>query len=320
MNNIVLSDTNTHKHLGLNFSSSCTWSNHVNDITAKAWTRLNLMRALKFRISRKALEQMYVAFILPLLEYCDSVWDNCSAETKNKLEAVHIEAARVITGATKLCSIEKLLADLGWESLQDRRNKHKLVIFYKIVNHIAPNYLSDLVPPLTHETNRYNLRNANDIRNFHANTNLYYNSFFPSTIRAWNNLSEETKQVTTVSAFKYRLNSDLQKPPKYFNAGSRIGQILHSRIRLECSSLGSHLYMKNIIPDPSCRCGSFESAYHFFFICPMFTDARARYLPNNLHNYTLRDFLFGMTEKTIPENEELFIQVQNFIIKSGRFA
>lgn len=287
---------------------------------SKGMDKVESHESFEFRISRKALEQMYVAFILPLLEYCDSVWDNCSAETKNKLEAVHIEAARVITGATKLCSIEKLLADLGWESLQDRRNKHKLVIFYKIVNHIAPNYLSDLVPPLTHETNRYNLRNANDIRNFHANTNLYYNSFFPSTIRAWNNLSEETKQVTTVSAFKYRLNSDLQKPPKYFNAGSRIGQILHSRIRLECSSLGSHLYMKNIIPDPSCRCGSFESAYHFFFICPMFTDARARYLPNNLHNYTLRDFLFGMIEKTIPENEELFIQVQNFIIKSGRFA
>ena len=63
------------------------------------------MRALKFRASRKSLEQIYISFIRPLLEYCDSVWDNFSTEAKKQLEAIHIEAARTITGATKLCSI-----------------------------------------------------------------------------------------------------------------------------------------------------------------------------------------------------------------------
>ena len=79
----------------------------------RAWVRLNLMRALKFRISRKSLEQMYVSFIRPLLEYCDSVLDNSSSEMKKKLVAIHIEAARTITGATKLCSIDKLLSELA---------------------------------------------------------------------------------------------------------------------------------------------------------------------------------------------------------------
>ena len=50
---------------------------------------------------------------------------------KKKLDAIHIEAARTITGATKLCSRDKLLADLGWESLQSSRDKHKLVISIK---------------------------------------------------------------------------------------------------------------------------------------------------------------------------------------------
>ena len=131
MNNTVLTEIDCHKHLGITLSSSCTWTDHINLKTEKVWVRLNLMRALKFRISRKALKQMYISFIRPLLEYCDSVWDNASTETKQKLEAVHIEAARTIAGATKLCSIQKLFDDLGWESLQSRRNKHKLVIFYK---------------------------------------------------------------------------------------------------------------------------------------------------------------------------------------------
>ena len=55
-----------------------------------------------------------MAFVRSLLEYSDVVWDNCSLETKNQLDAIHVEAARIITGATKLCSIEKLYFDLEW--------------------------------------------------------------------------------------------------------------------------------------------------------------------------------------------------------------
>ena len=40
------------------------------------------MRLLKFKINRKALEKMYIAFIHPLLEYSDSVWDNSPAYVK----------------------------------------------------------------------------------------------------------------------------------------------------------------------------------------------------------------------------------------------
>ena len=126
MINTVLTETDTHKHLGLTLSNTCTWSNHFQTITTKAWTRLNLLRALQFRVSRKSLEQMYIPFVRPLLEYCDSVWDNASVDSKKQLDAVHIEAARIITGATKLCSIEKLqsysLTILGWESLHNRQH------------------------------------------------------------------------------------------------------------------------------------------------------------------------------------------------------
>ena len=57
-------------------------------------------------MSRTALEKMYMAFVRPLLEYSDVVWDNCSLETKKQLDTIHVEAARIITGATKLCSTQ----------------------------------------------------------------------------------------------------------------------------------------------------------------------------------------------------------------------
>ena len=320
MDDVILTESDTHKHLGITFSASCTWSNHIQNITRKAMTRLNLMRTLKFKVSRTALERIYISFIRPLLEYSDSVWDNCSNEAKKQLDSIHIEAARIITGATKLCSINKLFVDIGWDSLQNRRNKHKLVIFYKIMNGLTPDYLSGCVPPLVQDTTTYNLRNSNDIQSLHANTNLFYNSFFPSTIRAWNSLPEDIKQATSVASFKYRLNKDIKKPPKYYNAGTRIGQILQARMRMECSSLNSHLYRKNIVSTPSCQCGGFESPYHFFFQCPRYAAARNRFLPNDINRYNTHDFLFGIEGKTNRENEALFIKVQDFIVKSGRFA
>ena len=211
MNGTMLQETNSHKHLGLMLSSSCNWSDRIKNISVKAWTRLNLLRALKFRVSRKSLERMYMAYVLSLLEYCDSVWDNCPTETKRQLDIIHIEAARIITGATKLCSVSKLLTDLGWETLQNRRKKHRLIILFKILHGLTPVYLNDLLPPLVQDTTSYNLRNSNYFQKYRANTNLFLNSFFPATIRAWNDLPAEVKDAPSVAAFKSLLNKDLKK-------------------------------------------------------------------------------------------------------------
>ena len=71
---------------------------------------------------------MYISFIRPLIEYSDAVWDNCSTESKKKqLDLIHQEAARIITGGTKLCSIQKLLSELGFETLQERRSTRYLL-------------------------------------------------------------------------------------------------------------------------------------------------------------------------------------------------
>ena len=123
------------------------------------------------------------------------------------------------------------------------------------------------------------------MQSLRARTNLYFNSFFPSTIHAGNELPDEIKRASTVSAFKYQLNKHKKPQPMYSHAGTSKGQILHTRIRMECSSLNSHLYSKNIINSPSCSCGGFESAYHFFFICPKYRHTRNIYLSDVLQTH-----------------------------------
>ena len=88
---------------------------------------------------------------------------------------------------------------------------------------------------------------------------------------------------------------------------------------MQCSSLNADLYCKNIIPSPSCSCGGFESAHHFFYVCPQLTAVRERYLGDALRNHTTHVLLCGKPEFTNDENVSLFLKVQDFIIKSKRF-
>ena len=115
-----------HKHLGLIFSSDATWTEHIAYIVERAWKRIGLPRRNKFMLDRLSLLKLYATCIRSLLEYANTIWDNCSIENKRNLESIQIEAARIITDATKLCSIQKLYDDTGIQTLQKRRNNHKL--------------------------------------------------------------------------------------------------------------------------------------------------------------------------------------------------
>ena len=173
MNQQQINEVDMHKHLGLTFTCDATWPAHLTEIKSKAWYRINIMRQLKFVLDRSSLQSIYFSFIRPVLEYADVVWDNCTQYEANELEKIQIEAARIVTGSTKLVSIDALYTETGWETLESRRNKHKLTLFYKMKSGMSPHYLTTLVPPIVGNTSTYNLRNANDIGMVHANSFCY---------------------------------------------------------------------------------------------------------------------------------------------------
>ena len=73
-----------------------------------------------------------------------------------------------------------------WEKLKDRREKHKLVQFYKMTKKLTPHYISCLVPQAFANIHDYNTRNASALPVVRTRTSLYYNSFIPSSVRLWN--------------------------------------------------------------------------------------------------------------------------------------
>ena len=269
MQNQQISEVETHKHLGIFLSSDCTWHTHIDYIKNKAWNRIHIMRKLKFKIDRK---------LRPILEYADVIWDNCTQYEKQELEKIQNEAARIATGTTKLVSLKVLYKEIGWDSLEKRRTDHKLILLYKMQTNMTPSYLSNLIPQTVNNISHYNLRNSYNLQSIHARTSQYANSFLPSAVRNWNSLSVEVSQSDSLTTFKNHLNKIRTPVPKHFYTGSRQFQILHTRLRTNCSSLNNNLFLKNITNSPLCRCGSIENMQHFFLQCPFYLEQRAELL------------------------------------------
>ena len=146
-------------------------------------------------------------------------------------------------------------------------------------------------------------------------SSLNNNSFLPSTIREWNTLGNTVQSCPSVSSFKKNM-STRQPAPNYYLTGSRNEQILHARIRTNCSSLHYTLFSKNIIQDKFCTCGEIEDVQHFLFSCQrqiMLEKVQRHCVP------TLNVLLYGERSLNSNTNCIIFKAVQEFITHSKRF-
>ena len=192
-----------------------------------------------------------------------------------------------------------------------------------MVNNLSPSYLSSLVPQPVNAVSAYNLRNSNNIQNVPARSNYYYNSFLPSAIRDWNSLPLDTRNSESLASFKRKLNSRITRTfvPKYYYTGNRKSQVLHTRLRTNCSSLNHDLFLKNITDSPLCRCGGIENVEHFFMSCPLYLNQRADLITSiSVHTtVSLPIVLHGNGMLSFDINSVIFEAVQKYIKDTKRF-
>ncbi len=333
LNGTKLQRVHSHKHLGVTLTSKMKWGVHIDAAIAKANKRLNGIRRIRFLITREARIILYKSLILPVLEYGNILYDNCTLYLKQRLESIQRQAAIICTGAFVNSSYTNLLSELGWTTLEDRRKYFRMTTMYGMANRKAPDYLCDLMPLLVRDRTSYNLRNSSNIsltKTKHVKT---YNSFIPKTIRDWNGLGT-IKNCKSIDGFKTMYKREFfRKPNPIHNIDHNGGNIHITRLRLGLSHLKAHLYTHNLIDDPICESCNLEaeSTAHYLLRCPVYAVQRAKFLSDLLlvleNDYltNLRDndivnlFLFGNDEFPHQSNVMLNQISQTYIIDSKRF-
>ena len=181
--------------------------------------------------------------------------------------------------------------------------------------------LISLVPDTIGSTSSYSLRDSHNIQNIACRTNLYLNSFLPSAISDWNALPIDIRNLGSHSAFKCYINRDKIIPNKLYFFGERRIQVIHARLRTNCSSLHQHLYFRNIIDSPLCSCGEIESNQHYFFDCRYYREFRDSLFQSvsEITTVSLHTLLFGDETLSLADNEKVFSAVHSYIVDTDRF-
>ena len=316
--NINLTKTVNHKHLGLHFTQNLNWSYHISTILESVQNMSGLLKYLKYLVDRKSLETFYFIFIRPKLEYGSIVWSNCSGTDKNRLEDFQLEIARTVTGAKRGTSHDAIYSETGWPKLAARQQLCKLKTYSNMIQGTAPPYLCSLVTGKVGD-NRPSSRQAENYIVPRYRTDLFGDSFIPSVIKSWNSIEPKDRNLPHFES------TVCFAPNVLYNFGERFINIIHAQLRMKCSNLKAHLHLLHVVDSPSCQCGhNMEDNNHYLLKCPLYNTMRnkmfnivSQYVPYaNIDEYIL---LFGDNEISTENNLEIFKAVHSYIKGTARF-
>ena len=185
----------------------------------------------------------------------------------------------------------------------------------------------------------YNLRTGTNITMPQQKTTTYQNSFFPKSIKDWNEQTTKDREIGTINTYRdhHKKNSGFKVNVLYHLYSSKAA-INHTRIRLGLSGLASQRFDYKHITDPKCiRCNAkSESPAHFFLTCPSYSVQRADFIReicqifqnNNIEvnlakkssqNFVLNTILRGSILLDDLNNGIIFFLTQLYIQKTQRF-
>ena len=138
-------------------------------------------------------EAAYKGLVRPVQEYGSSVWDPHNKGLQEELEKVQGRASRFVTRnyTFEEGSMTGILEQLKWESRTDNR----LILLYKGLKGKARMPTDDLIP----KTRRCRNSHSKAIQLPSASIEAYKCSFFPQTIRDWNELPDSHFSTSEMS-------------------------------------------------------------------------------------------------------------------------
>ena len=199
------------RDLGVYLSDDCSWTLHINKMTAEA--RKMAAWALGAFRDRSVLTMMtlFKSLIRSKLEYCCPLWNPAKIGDIQLIENVQKQFTKRISGMSDLNYWERL-EKLKLMSLQRRRERYSIIHLWKMLNNKAPNnigleFYTSLrlgirisIPKFNHQAQR-------------SYSTVYDNSFGIKAARLWNLLPKKVNSLTSLDPFKIALSEFMGQYP-----------------------------------------------------------------------------------------------------------
>ena len=132
---------------------------HINNICSLSFYCLYNIRRIRTYLSHQSAISLIHTFSTSKLDYCNSLLYGLPTIHINKLQSVQNAAARLVTNTPRIYHITAILEDLHWLPIKYRIEFKIVLLTFKSLCGLAPQYLADLIAVAPQS--RCNLRSRN---------------------------------------------------------------------------------------------------------------------------------------------------------------
>ena len=206
--NEKLEHVENYKYLGLWMDTNLNWKFHLEKMRNKIKQRTGILRRVRPFIDQKLSLMLYNALILPLFDYCDTVYANCNITELINLQRLQTRAGKIILQVPYDTSTHEVLNRLQWFYMTERVFYHRCVFMYKCLNGPSPPYLTRMFSFSGHGRNTRSATRR-DLLIPKCRTVAGQRAFSFQGVKAWNGLNLATRNSTSMLSFKNRLKNEI---------------------------------------------------------------------------------------------------------------
>jgi hypothetical protein len=197
------------KDLGVLIDNQLDFSAHIKGVVSKAKQRIYLLFKCFNSRNMSLLLKAYNSYILPLFDYCSTVWSPTKLCDIDLLENVQRNFTKRLQGMEEV-SYEERLLKCGLESLELRRLRKDLALCYQIVNGLISLEFKHFFMPDPNCKTRGNRQKLKIPKLSHSTART--NFFAVRIVPVWNSLTDEIILCGNYHNFCKQLDSvDLSK-------------------------------------------------------------------------------------------------------------
>ena len=142
LNENVVEQREKAKYLGVWIDEGLTWKTHIEAVQRTCFGGLAKLRRHRDSLPALTRKNIYNTLVLPSLDYCCVVWQECGKVLQQRLEQIQNYAMRLICSKPPRTPSEALRREMNWTPLVNRREIFRQVLVQRCVTNWAPKYLA----------------------------------------------------------------------------------------------------------------------------------------------------------------------------------
>ena len=207
----VIRPTKRVRNLGFHLSSNLSVREHISKVCSTAYLMLKKLNRVKHFIDIDTRSILSQALVMSKVDYCNSLFIGAPQKELQRLQSIQNMCARFVSGLKKYDHISPTLRSFHWLKIQYRVQYKILVMVFKCLTGMAPEYLTEALEFGHHRKLRSSTVGKLPIPKKCNLSSTLNCSFVQVAPRLWNNLPHALRSVesTTLASFRTTLKTHL---------------------------------------------------------------------------------------------------------------